>query len=68
MANKKPIALIRTNKTGAIFDVDNVLRVFEYNSNLWKSTLLNDIPALTKHITESWKSKAKTYADIFLEA
>lgn len=69
IANKKPIALIRTNKTQPIFDVDNVLRVFEYNANLWKSTLSKDIPALAQHITETWKSKAsKTYADIFLEA
>lgn len=34
MAADKPVALIKTRDTGRIFDVDNMLRVYEYNQNL----------------------------------
>jgi hypothetical protein len=44
MAQDKPIALIKATGTGRIFDVDNMLRVHEYNSNLWKTTLEKDVP------------------------
>lgn len=29
-----PVALIKSKDTGKIFDVDNMLRVYEYNPNL----------------------------------
>jgi nucleoside 2-deoxyribosyltransferase len=34
IAEDKPIALIRSKGTAAIFDVDNMLRVYEYDPNL----------------------------------
>ncbi len=36
MAQEKPVVLIRALGTPALFDVDNLLRVFEYNPNLWR--------------------------------
>jgi hypothetical protein len=54
---KKPISLIKTKDTGRIFDVDNVLRVLEYNQNLWKSTVQNDIPELSAHISATWDAR-----------
>jgi len=54
---KKPISLIKTKDTGRIFDVDNVLRVFEYSQNLWQSTVQNDIPELAAHITGTWDAR-----------
>lgn len=66
MAHDKPIALIRAACTGRIFDVDNMLRVFDYSPNLWKSTLERDIPALTAHIKATWESRVSenTYMKI----
>jgi hypothetical protein len=57
MASEKPIALIKAKGTLPIFDVDNLLRVLDYDSNLWRSTLEVDIPRLTSHIQGSWESK-----------
>lgn len=57
MAESKPIALVRAKGTGAIFDVDNMLRVEEYNPSLWPSTVEKDIPRLTTHVIEAWESK-----------
>jgi hypothetical protein len=34
-----PVVLVRARGTGAIFDVDNMLRVEEYDPNLWTSTV-----------------------------
>ena len=66
MAHDKPIALIRASGTGRIFDVDNLLRVFDYSPNLWKSTLERDIPALTAHIKAAWdgRQSENTYMKI----
>jgi hypothetical protein len=66
MAFEKPIALIRSKGTAKIFDVDNMLRVFDYSANLWTSTLAKDIPNLTSHITATWENKdtRKTYMKI----
>ena len=57
MAHDKPVALIRAKGTGQIFDVDNLLRVYDYNPNLWKSTLEDDIPNLVKHIKATWENR-----------
>ncbi|MCK9607643.1 MAG: hypothetical protein M0R33_14470 [Methylomonas sp.] len=57
MAHDLPVALIRAEGTGQIFDVDNLLRVYDYNPNLWPSTLEEDIPNLTKHIKASWENR-----------
>jgi hypothetical protein len=66
LAKDKPIVLIRAKGTAPVFDVDNLLRVWEYNPNLWKSTLETDIPALTKHLKGAWdnRSSAHTYLKI----
>ncbi len=54
MASDKPVALIRAIGTKQIFDVDHMLRVYDYNPKLWMSTLEKDIPALVEHIKGSW--------------
>ena len=57
MAIDKPVALIKSKDTGKIFDVDNMLRVYEYNQNLWKSTIEKDVPALTDHFKAAWDNR-----------
>jgi hypothetical protein len=57
MAQEKPVAIIKTSDTGGIFDVDNLLRVFEYSGNLWNSTLKTDVPRLEGHIRATWEAK-----------
>jgi hypothetical protein len=57
MALDKPVALIRSRGTGGIFDVDNMLRVFDYDSNLWPSTIERDLPQLKEHVAETWKHR-----------
>jgi len=57
MAIEKPIILIRAKGTIQIFDVDNLLRVLDYDSRLWKSTLESDVIKLTSHIKGGWDNK-----------
>jgi hypothetical protein len=57
MAQEKPVAIIKTTDTGGIFDVDNLLRVFEYSSNLWASTIKIDLPRLEGHLRATWEAK-----------
>lgn len=66
MAFEKPTALIRAKGTSAIFDVDNLLRVLDYDFNLWPSTIENDVPRLTSHIQGTWdgRDQAMTYMQI----
>jgi len=52
-----PIALIKTNDTGKIFDVDNMLRVYEYNPNLWTSTIEVDVKELTEVFKTTWNNR-----------
>jgi hypothetical protein len=56
----KPVALVRAKGTGAIFDVDHMLRVEDYNPNLWKSTVERDIEVLSAHIKAAWENRAST--------
>jgi hypothetical protein len=58
MREDKPVALIKATETGRIFDVDNMLRVIEYNSCLWPSTLMKDVPTLTEHLKATWDNRA----------
>ncbi len=46
MAQERPVVLIRALGTPGLFDVDNLLRVFEYNPNLWPTTVEKDMPNL----------------------
>lgn len=57
IAEGRPVALIRAKGTPAIFDVDNMLRVFEYDANLWASTIKVDRPKLTDHIKGTWDAR-----------
>jgi hypothetical protein len=57
MADDKPVALIKASGTGRVFDVDNMLRVFEYKPNLWRSTIEVDLPELSKHIKGAWENR-----------
>lgn len=57
IAEDKPIAIIRAKGTPAIFDVDTMLRVFEYNPNLWSSTVEHDRLRLTEHIKAAWENR-----------
>jgi hypothetical protein len=52
-----PVALVRARGTGPIFDVDNMLRVAEYDPNLWPTTVKADIPVLTDHIKGAWANR-----------
>jgi hypothetical protein len=69
MAFDKPVALVRAAGTPAIFDVDSMLRVLDYNPSLWKSTLEHDLPALASHIKGAWENRktAKTYLQLLKE-
>jgi hypothetical protein len=57
MHEDKPVALVRAKGTGPIFDVDNMLRVEEYNPNLWRSTVEGDVPRLRDHIQATWDNR-----------
>lgn len=59
IAFDKPVCLIRAKGTAPIFDIDHMLRVYDYNPCLWPSTLEEDIPGLTEHISETWKNRTK---------
>lgn len=66
MAVDKPVALVRAEGTGQIFDVDNMLRAFDYSPRLWKSTVGADLPNLAAHIKASWerRNSERTYMKI----
>lgn len=57
MREDKPVALIKATGTGRIFDVDNMLRVVEYDACLWPTTLAVDLPKLHDHIRGAWENR-----------
>jgi hypothetical protein len=57
MMQDRPVALIRAKGTAGIFDVDNMLRVYDYDPNMWPSTIAQDVPALRDHIAGSWDNR-----------
>ncbi|HUC14526.1 MAG TPA: hypothetical protein VMS00_08750, partial [Acidimicrobiales bacterium] len=59
MAFDKPTVLIKAKGTRAIFDVDNMLRVFEYDPSLWPSTVETDVPKLAQFIRASWVNRGE---------
>ncbi len=67
IAFKKRVVLIRAKGTNAIFDVDNLMRVYDYDRNLWKSTIERDIPNLSKHIQATLETDGSMYLDILLK-
>jgi hypothetical protein len=66
IAKDLPVALIKADGTGPIFDVDNMMRVLSYSPNLWTTTLEKDVPRLTDHIKGAWDNRAteRTYMQI----
>jgi len=66
MAEDKPVVLIKALGTGPLFDVDNMLRVFEYSPNLWQTTIEKDFPSLRDFIKGAWDNRAseKSYMKI----
>jgi len=66
MTLEKPTVLVRAKGTNPIFDVDNMLRVQSYNSNLWPSTVEKDVPELTAHVVEAWERRSSDMGFIAL--
>jgi hypothetical protein len=66
IAKEKPVVLVKAEGTGRIFDVDNLLRVYEYKAQLWRTTTEKDLPALTEFIAGAWDARAseQTYMKI----
>lgn len=66
IAKELPVALIKAEGTGPIFDVDNMMRVSSYSQNLWRSTVEKDVPRLTEHIKGAWdnRSTERSYMQI----
>ena len=57
MAQNKPVVLMKAEGTGPLFDVDNMLRVFEYSPNLWYTTIEKDQPNLRDFIKGAWENR-----------
>jgi hypothetical protein len=66
IAQEKPVVLMKAEGTGPLFDIDNMLRVFEYNPNLWQTTIEKDMPDLREFIKGAWDNRNpdKTYMKI----
>lgn len=66
MAQDKPVVLMKAEGTGPLFDVDNMLRVFEYSPNLWQTTVEKDMPNLRDFIKGAWENRdpKKSYMNI----
>ncbi len=58
IAEDKPVVLVKASGTGQIFDVDNMMRVYEYSANLWQSTIEKDLTEITDHIKAGWEKRA----------
>src|SRR5204862_866442 len=58
LAKEKPVVLVKSIDTGAIFDVDNMMRVYAYNQNLWSTTVEADIKGLTDRTNGTWANRA----------
>jgi hypothetical protein len=66
IAKERPVVLVKAAGTGRIFDVDNLLRVYEYKAQLWRTTTEKDLPALTEFISGAWETRdsEQTYMKI----
>lgn len=66
IAKDLPVALIKSEGTGQIFDVDSMMRVLPYSPNLWPTTVEKNIPRMTDHIKGAWdnRSTERTYLQI----
>jgi len=70
IAKELPVALIKAEGTGKIFDVDNMMRVMAYSPNLWTTTVEYDLPKLSKHFKAAWDNRTtgKNYMQILTNA
>lgn len=57
LAKELPVALIKAEGTGPVFDVDNMMRVAPYSPHLWSTTLKVDVPRLRDHIKAAWDNR-----------
>ena len=57
LAKELPVALIKAEGTGPVFDVDNLMRVESYVPHLWSTTIKTDIPRLQEHIKAAWNNR-----------
>lgn len=57
LAKEKPVVLIKSKDTGPIFDVDNMMRVYSYDQNLWSTTVEADVKGLSDRISGTWDKK-----------
>ncbi|MEO6667303.1 MAG: hypothetical protein ABIO65_11095, partial [Nitrospiria bacterium] len=57
LRHDKPVAIIKAHGTQPVFDVDNMLRVEEYNPNLWPTSVKYDVPKLTEHFRATWEAR-----------
>src|SRR6266498_490479 len=66
LAKELPVAIIKAEGTGPIFDVDNLMRVLPYGPNLWATTVASDVPRMRDHIKAAWDNRttAKNYMQI----
>jgi hypothetical protein len=58
LAKELPVALIKAEGTGPVFDVDNMMRVESYVPHLWSTTIKTDIPKLQEHIKAAWNNRS----------
>lgn len=70
IAKDLPVALIKAEGTGRIFDVDNMMRVFSYSPNLWTTSIARDSPRMTDHIKAAWDNRTtgRSYMQILTGA
>jgi hypothetical protein len=66
IAHDKPVVIMKAEGTGPLFDIDNMLRVFEYSPNLWQTTVEKDMPNLREFIKGAWENRQsnKSYINI----
>jgi hypothetical protein len=66
LAKNKSVVIIKSKDTGPVFDVDNLMRVYMYDQNLWISTVQADVKGLTERISGTWEKRetSATYMQI----
>jgi hypothetical protein len=57
LAKELPVALIKAEGTGPVFDVDNMMRVAAYSPHLWTTTIKVDVPKIRDHIKAAWDNR-----------
>jgi hypothetical protein len=57
IAEDKPVVLVKAKGTGSVFDVDNMMRIEQYDPNLWRSTVETDLPNIEAHVRYAWEHR-----------